>query len=352
MEPLRRELVLVTGSSGFVGSYCIVALLREGYKARSTIRSQDKQGPVLAMVEDVDKAHARPDNLSFAIADLVDDRGWEEAMEGCAYVLHVASPFPTQDPKDVNELIKPAVEGTLRVLRAAQRAGVKRVVLTSSFGAIGYGHPHEKQTFDESDWTIVDGPGVSAYIKSKVLAERAAWDFVASEEGRDLELAVVNPPGIFGPVLGDKLSGSISLVKKLLEGAMPGCPNISFGVVDVRGVADLHVLLMKHERAAGQRIIASTGAPMSLPEIAAVLKRRVPRGSGRVPTLILPDFMVRMLGWINKDAAALVPQLGKKRYASNDKAKSFGWTPRSAEDAIVSSAESLLQLGIVGGAGS
>ena len=271
MASNQDDLILVTGGSGFVASHCIVTLIRDGYKVRTTTRRPEKQQAVLDAANIGGIPANQIEKLSFVVADLVEDAGWAEAMKDCQYVLHVASPFPMQGPKHEDDLIKPAKEGTLRVLRAARQANVKRVVLTSSFGAIGYGHPVEKQTFDETDWTNVDGPDVSAYIKSKTLAERTAWGFVESEEGRGLELAVVNPPGIFGPVLGGNLSGSVSIIKNLLEGAMSGCPNISFGVVDVRDVADLHVLLMKHEHAAGERFIASTGAPMSLPEIAALL---------------------------------------------------------------------------------
>lgn len=340
-------LVLVTGGSGFLGAHCIVKLLNEGHKVRTTIRSSEKQRAVLSALEVAGIDSVLVGNLTFAIADLSSDAGWGQAVEGCTYVLHVASPFPKGSPKDENEIIKPAVHGSLRVLKAAKKAGVKRVVLTSSFGAIGYGHSPEVTQFDEQMWTNIDGPGVSSYVKSKTLAERAAWDYAKSEEGAGLELAVVNPPGIFGPVLGRDLSSSITIIHKLLDGAMPGCPNISFGVVDVRDVAELHVILMAHEKAAGQRFIASSGAPIGIPEIALILKKRLPAASNKVSTRVLPDLLVRAMGWLSKDAGLLVPQLGRKPYASNKKAMTMmGWTPKSGEDAIVATAESLLELGI------
>jgi dihydroflavonol-4-reductase len=213
--------VLVTGGSGFVGIHAVLQLLAASHVVRTTVRLPDRQADVLAMLREggVDPAG----QLSFFTADLTRDEGWREAVAGCDYVLHVASPLSTTVPKDENEMIIPARDGTLRVLRAAREAGVKRVVITSSLGAIGYGHPPRTRPFDETDWTNLDGDDVQPYVKSKTLAERAAWDFVASEGG-GLELSVVNPTAIFGPVLGTDFSGSIEVVKMLLNGAMPAVP--------------------------------------------------------------------------------------------------------------------------------
>ncbi|HVW69328.1 MAG TPA: aldehyde reductase, partial [Steroidobacteraceae bacterium] len=230
--------VLVTGGSGFIGSHIILQLLAAGHRVQTTIRSLNRAGDVRAMLRE---GGAEPgDRLAFFAADLERDAGWARAAAGCDYVMHVASPFPTATPQHEDELIIPAREGALRVLRASREAGVKRIVLTSSFAAIGYGHAPTQAPFDETTWTDIRGADVGPYMKSKTLAERAAWDFIA-REGGGLELSVVNPVGVFGPVLGPDYSTSISLVQRLMAGGMPGCPRLYFGVVDVRDVADLHL---------------------------------------------------------------------------------------------------------------
>src|SRR5689334_9624038 len=248
--------VLITGGSGFVGIHVILQLLAAGHRVRTTVRRPDRQADVLAMLRE--GGAASPESLSFFTADLTADAGWREAVAGCDHVLHVASPLSTSVPRDENEMIVPARDGTLRVLRAARDAGVRRVVITSSLGAIGYGHPPRDKPFDESDWTDLGGADVQPYIKSKTLAERAAWDFIA-QEGGGLELSVVNPVGIFGPVLGPDYSTSILLVQKLMDGAMPGCPRLQFGIVDVRDVADLHIRAMADPAAKGERFLAVSG---------------------------------------------------------------------------------------------
>lgn len=262
---MSGELVLVTGGSGFLGAHCILELLKAGYRVRTTVRSAKRETDILAMLK---AGGAEPaDRLSFAIADLMSDTGWPQAVAGCDYVLHVASPFPSGVPKHEDELIGPAREGALRVLRAARDAGVKRVVLTSSFAAIGYGEmPPDGRPFTEERWTDPTGK-VSAYVKSKTLAERAAWDFIAAEGGR-LELAAVNPVGIFGPVLGSDHSTSTEFVQRMMKGAMPGLPRLSFGVVDARDVAELHVRAMTNPVAKGQRFLAVAGDFMTVREMA------------------------------------------------------------------------------------
>ena len=232
------------------------------------------------------------ERLSFFAADLERDDGWAEAVAGCDYVMHVASPMPPRAPKTEDELIVPARDGVLRVLRAARDAKVKRVVLTSTCGAIYYGHPPQTAPFDETSWTNIDGGEMSAYVKSKAIAERAAWDFMAAEGGA-LELSVVNPPGIFGPVLGPDFSSSIELVKRLMNG-MPGCPQLYFGVVDVRDVADLHLRAMTNPAAKGERFIAVSGEAMSMLDIATVLKARLGEAAKKVPTRQLPNWLVRL----------------------------------------------------------
>jgi nucleoside-diphosphate-sugar epimerase len=336
------ESVLVTGGSGFIGAHCILQLLGAGYRVRTTVRSLAREGAVRATLK---VGGAEPgERLSFAAADLASDAGWPEAVAGCDYVLHVASPFPASVPKNEDELIVPAREGALRVLRAARSAGVKRVVLTSSFAAIGYGVKPTHGTFSEADWTDPSGSDVGAYVKSKTLTERAAWDFV-SGQGGSLELSVVNPVGVFGPVLGPDYSTSILIVQRLMDGAMPGCPRLSFGIVDVRDVADLHLRAMTHPAARGERFLAVAGDFMTIPEIASLLKERMGDAARRVPTRVLPDWIVRLVSLFDPSVALIVPELGKFKNATNAKARSLlGWAPRSREDALVATADSLLKL--------
>jgi nucleoside-diphosphate-sugar epimerase len=335
--------VLVTGGSGFIGSHCILQLLTAGHQVRATVRNFARESDMRALLQ---KAGVEPgDRLSVVAADLLADAGWPQAVAGCDYVLHVASPLPATVPKDENELIVPAREGTLRVLRAAREAGVKRVVQTSSFAAIGYGHPPQAAAFDERSWTNPDGPDVQPYAKSKTLAERAAWDFIAKEGG--LELAVVNPVMVAGPVLGPDYSTSILLVQRLMDGA-PGCPRIYFGIVDVRDVADLHIRAMTHPAAKGERFLAVAGDFMAVADIAKVLKQRMGAVARRVPTREVPNFLVHIVAWFDPAAKQILPELGKIKNATGEKARRvLGWAPRSREEAIVATAESLQQLGLL-----
>ncbi len=337
--------VLVTGGSGFVGSHCILQLLDAGHDVRTTVRNLKREGDVRAMLKE---GGAEPgDALKFFAADLEDEAGWAEAVAGCEFVLHVASPFPPSLPKHEDELIVPAREGTLRVLRAARDAEVKRVVVTSSFAAIGYGQKPQTGPFDETNWTDPDGDDVRAYVKSKTLAERAAWDFV-EREGNGLELSVVNPVGIFGPVLAADYSTSILLLQRLLDGAMPGCPRLWFGVVDVRDVADLHLRAMTNPAAKGERFLAVTGDFMSIVEIAQVLKDRMGDAAKHVSTRQLPNWLVRLAAMRDPAVKQIVPELGKQKNATNEKAKRLlDWAPRSREDSIVASAESMVRLGLL-----
>ncbi len=337
--------VLVTGGSGFVGAHCILQLLDAGTEVRTTVRSLGRETEVRSMLQG---AGAEPgDRLSFAQADLTSDAGWPEAVAGCDFVLHVASPFPSGVPKHEDELIIPAREGALRVLRAARDAGVKRVVLTSSFAAIGYGHKDTSRPFTEETWTDLDGEHVSAYAKSKTLAERAAWDFIASEGG-SLELSVVNPVAVLGPVLGPDLSTSIALVQRLMDRGMPALPRLSFGLVDVRDVASLHLLAMSDPAARGERFLAVAGEPMSIEDVALVLRARMGEVASRVPTRVLPDWIVRAASLTDQSLKQLVPELGKVKKPVGEKARRvLGWDPRSNEDSIVATAESLVRLGLL-----
>lgn len=337
--------VLVTGGSGFIGCHCILQLLAAGYEVRTTVRNLKREADVRAMLKT--GGAESYEQLSFVAADLEKDTGWAEAAAGCEYVLHVASPLPPNKPKHEDELIVPAREGTLRILRAARDAGVKRVVLTSSFGAIGYGHEEQKAPFDETNWTNLNSGDVIAYVKSKTLAERAAWDFMG-KEGGELELSAINPVAVFGPVLGPDYSASVLLVQRLMDRAMPGCPHLCFGLVDVRDVADLHLRAMTNPAANGERFLAVAGDFMWMTDIAKVLKNRLGQAGRRVPTRELPTWLVRLAAFRDPAIQLILPDLGKFKNATNDKAKRvLGWSPRSNEEAVLATAESLMRLGLL-----
>jgi nucleoside-diphosphate-sugar epimerase len=337
--------ILVTGGSGFIGSHCILQLLAAGHEVRTTLRSLARTDDVHALLRQ--GGAETLDRLSFVAADLNGDAGWRDAAAGCDYVLHVASPFPASVPKHEDELIIPARNGALRVLRASRDAGVKRVVLTSSFAAIGYGHKPQIVPFNETNWTDLESRGVPAYVKSKTLAERAAWNFVANEGGR-LELAVVNPVAVFGPVLGPDYATSILLVKRMLEGSLPGCPQLYFGIVDVRDVADLHLRAMTHPAARGERFLASAGECLSMLGIAKILKDNLGAAAAKVPTVQLPNWVMRLAAVVDPVARQAVSELGKVKQASNEKARRvLGWEPRSNAESLVAAATSLMRLGLL-----
>ncbi len=337
--------VLVTGGSGFIASHTILQLLGAGYQVRTTVRSLSREGDVRAMLK---VGGSDPgERLTFVAADLMSDGGWPAAVAGCEYVLHIASPFPASVPNDENELIVPAREGALRVLRAARDAGVKRVVMTSSFAAVGYGHAEQEKVFTEEDWTNPNGADVMPYTKSKTLAERAAWDFIL-REGAGLELAVVNPVGVFGPVLGPDYATSILLVQRMMDGALPGLPRMCFGVVDVRDVADMHLRAMTNPAAKGERFLAVAGDFMWIVEIAKVLKARLGDAAKRVPTRQLPNWLVKLAALRDPAVKQILPELGKWKNATSEKAQRvLGWSPRSREDCVVATAESMIRLGLV-----
>ena len=335
--------VLVTGGSGFIGSHCILQLLEKGHEVRTTVRNLAREPEVREMLK---AGGAEPGSrLSFFAADLMSDAGWAEAAAGCDYMLHVASPIPPGVPKDESERIVPARDGALRALRAARDAGVKRVVLTSSFAAIGYGHPVRKEPFDETDWTNLDGDDISPYTKSKAVAERAAWDFMAREGGA-LELAVVNPVGVLGPVLGPDYSASILIVKGLMDGAMPGCPKLGFGLVDVRDVADLHLRAMTDPAAKGERFLAISGDCVWMRDVALHLKQTLPPAlAKKVPARQLPNWLVFLAALRMPEVKVLLPELGKEKHATGEKAKRLlGWNPIPWQDAATATAESLMKL--------
>ncbi|TLP73640.1 aldehyde reductase [Pseudomonas nitroreducens] len=341
---MKDELVLVTGGTGFIAQHCILALLRDGYQVRTTVRSLAREAEVREQLRE--GGTDAGERLSFVVADLSQDRGWAEAVAGCRYVIHGASPTPTGAQTSEEEWVRPAVDGNLRVLRAARDAGVKRVVLTSAFGAICAGHGQMTRPFDETDWSDLSSHNVWLYQKSKTLSERAAWDFIA-REGQGLELSAVNPVAVLGPVLGADYSHSIRLVKSLLAG-QPGSPKINCGFVDARDVADLHVLAMTHDAARGERFIATAGDSLWLGDVARVLKERMGTVAAKVSTRVLPNWVVRLGALKDPALKGSVPLLGLRMNSSNAKArKLLGWSPRPAEEAIVATARSLDKLGLL-----
>jgi dihydroflavonol-4-reductase len=341
---MADELVLVTGGTGFIAQYCMIALLNDGYRVRTTVRSLAREAEVRAHLRagNVDAG----DRLSFVEADLGSDAGWAQAAAGCSYVMHGASPTPSGDQTREEDWIEPAVNGNLRVLRAARDAGVKRVVLTSAFGAIGVGHkPDHRRPFDETDWSELTGD-VAPYQKSKTLAERAAWDFIA-REGNGMELSAVNPTAVYGPVLGADYSHSIRLITNMLEG-QPGCMNINSCCVDVRDVADLHLRAMTHPAANGERFLATVGDAMQMVEVARLLRERLGDAAAKVSTEVWSDDQVRLAAQTNPQLKMAATLLGYDMSATGRKAENLlGWTPRSRDDAIIASAESLIRLGLV-----
>ncbi|WP_440100868.1 SDR family oxidoreductase [Streptosporangium sp. H16] len=337
-----NETVLVTGGTGYVGGHTVARLLREGYRTRVTVREPGQRAEVLDQLR---RAGVDPaGRLEFAVANLSGDKGWADAVDGVGHVLHLASPFPFTPPETEAELILPARDGALRVIAAARAAGVPRVVMTSSYAAVGYtvkpgGH------YSEEDWTDPDTHGLPAYHRSKVLAERAAWDFVRTHGG--IELAVVNPTGIFGPVLSDRPSASAGLVKAMLTGQMPVVPIMYFGVVDVRDVADLHLRAMLHPKAAGERFIGVSGPSISFFDIARILREHFPAAADLLPSAELTIEQVREAAKTDPSLREAAGLGGQIPVISNDKARSvLGWEPRDVTGTIVETADSHIRLGL------
>ncbi|GAA0492754.1 dihydroflavonol-4-reductase [Paractinoplanes deccanensis] len=332
--------VLVTGGSGYIGGWCALALLGAGHTVRATVRDLAREPQVRATLRRAGEDDAR---LRVVRADLRDDEGWREAAAGCDYVLHIASPTLTRVPRHDDEMVRPAVDGTLRVLRAARDAGVRRVVMTSAIGAIAYGHAPRDTPFTERDWTNA-GARIAPYQKSKTLAERAAWDFV-NGEGRGLELATVNPTAVLGPVLGPDYSPSLGALARMLDGSMPALLPFATGYVDVRDVASLHLLAMTSPAAAGERFIATAGHSLWMRDVAAILRDRLGERAAKVPTREMPLFVARGLARVNPQLGSLRAILGRDLDATSAKAERvLGWKARPIEDTIAETAESLLAL--------
>jgi nucleoside-diphosphate-sugar epimerase len=332
--------VLVTGGSGYIAGFLIRQLVAQGWHVQATVRSLAREAALRQLLA-VDNTRLR----LFA-ADLAADAGWAEACAGCSHVAHLASPLPAGVPRHADELIVPARDGALRALRAAQAAGVERFVMTSSVAAIAYGHGRGEHHFTEADWTRLDRPGLTPYIQSKTIAERAARDWVA-EHGGAMAFCTINPSVVLGPVWSGDHSASVLIVKRLLDGSLAACPDIGFGVVDVRDVADLHLRALTAPGMANERFIAS-GPFMKLHEVATVLRAELGAQARRVTTRRLPDWLVRVAARFSPLARAVVGELGSIRHQDASHARQvLGWTPRPAVQSIVDTARSLIDLGLV-----
>jgi nucleoside-diphosphate-sugar epimerase len=335
------ETVLVTGGSGFLAGWCMVELLDQGYEVRTTVRDLGREAEVREAVS----AGGQPgEKIAVLAADLTGDDGWEEAVTGCDYVLHVASPFPPVQPKDPDELIVPAREGTRRVLGAALAAGVKRTVVTSSVAAIA-GGAKTPGPLTEDDWTDLEFDGLSPYVRSKTIAERAAWE-LAREQGAEQRLATVNPGAILGPLLSRDASYSLEAIERLLKG-IPGTPKVGFSFVDARDVAALQVKAMSAPEAGGQRFIAVTEF-LWMAEVAATLRRELGDDASKVPTHGVPNLLVRAMALFDPGIRSITNQLGKKLTYSSAKAETtLGWSPRPVEQTIAETGRSMVDLGVV-----
>ena len=331
---------LVTGGSGYIAGFLIRQLIANGWTVHATVRSLKRETEVRSWL-DVDN-----DRLKFFAADLEHEAGWAEAISGCAHVAHIASPFPLGVPKHADELVIPAREGALRALRFARAAGIKRFVLTSSMAAVAYGHGKGRDIYNEADWTNLDNPDVMPYPRSKTVAERAARDWIAAEGG-DIEFASVNPAAVFGPLLSDDLSTSIELVKQLLEGKVPMCPDIGFGIVDVRDVADLHYRALTAEGIKDERYVCS-GPFLKMIDVATILRAHLGEQARKVPTRKMPDWLFKLFALVRPELKQLVAELSNVRGGDSRHAMTtLGWTMRPPEEALLATANSLIERGIV-----
>lgn len=338
-----KDLVLVTGGTGFLGGHCIIELLRKGYQVRTTVRDLARASELRTTIS---RAVGEADNLDIVEADLGSDRGWPDAVRGSRYVLHAASPFPAAQPRNADELIAPARDGTLRILRACLDAKVERVVLTSSSAAMSYPDGGIPDPVTEQYWTNPDHPLATPYVRSKVLAERAAWEFVGRNQCKSL-LTVMAPSAILGPVLSKDFSYSVQVVSRLLNGSAPVIPRLGFSFVDVRDIAALHVQAMTSEVAAGERYLGS-GDFHWFADIASILRQSLGSRAKRVPRMRAPDFVVRLIAMVDPGLRSVARELGRKRIVSSEKAENaFAWRARSFDETVLDCAHSLIRIGAV-----
>jgi dihydroflavonol-4-reductase len=336
------QRILVTGGSGFIAGQTILALLNKGYTVRATVRAMNK---VDAIADLVRENGGNVNALEYAVADLTSDDNWDKAIAGCDGVFHMASPFPLNMPEDPQELIGPAVDGTLRVLTAASKAGVRRVVLTSSIAAVAYGQGGRDSLFTEADWTNTEGPDVTPYVQSKTFAEKAAWDFA---EKTDIQLSAINPGLVLGPVLDPRHGTSVELIKMMMSGAMPAAPNFGFNIADVRDVAAAHIAAFESTEAIGKRFNCCDSW-MMMNEVGQTIKSTFPKEGRKAPTATLPSWLVRVMAMFDKSLRQILIDLDKKRAADNTQMRSIlGITPVAAEDSVRETAKSLIEHGLAG----
>ena len=343
MTPSSKP-ILVTGASGFVALHTIIQLLQQGYKVRATLRTLSRETEVR---EVIGKHVEIKDSLEIVSADLLQDTGWDKAVQGCESVLHVASPFPLFEPSTEDELIVPAVQGTQRVLRAAHDAKIKRVVIVSSVAAVSAGHNGENRIFDENDWSVVE-KNIGAYSKSKTLTEREAWNFInGAENTNQMEMVAINPPLILGPLPNKDLATSAEMISTLMLGQVPGVARLKVGIVDVRDVASALILAMITLEAAGNRFICPA-ATVWLKEIADILYKDYAGRGYKIHTTQFPTFIVRLIAMFDKKVGRVVDDLNWDFKLSDEKIKRvLKWSPHSAKEAILSMAESLIEQGFV-----
>jgi dihydroflavonol-4-reductase len=341
----KDTLVLITGASGYIGGHCVVELLRRGYRVRGTVRGAAKRSTVERLADHIPGSAAR---LEIVEADLSSDEGWPEAVRGCTYIQHVASPFPSTEPDDERDIVGPAVDGTKRVLAAAaSTGGIKRIVLTSSVAAVAYGRPDDSgHLYTESDWSNPDR--CNAYQKSKTLAERAAWDFIATVPAeRRFELAVINPGFVIGPMLDADVQTSAEVVKRLMRRELPGCPELGFAVVDVRDIAIAHRLAMETPAAAGKRFICA-GEHYWVRDLAEVLATEFGPYGYRVPTRKLPYWLLWIAARFDRELKLVLDYIGRKELVSHELASEIlGWTPRPLRESLADMGHSMIEHGVV-----
>lgn len=339
-----QQLVLVTGASGFIAGHIVLQLLDRGYRVRGSLRSMDRAESMRNVVESNGGDVSR---LEFCQADLTSDAGWKEAVADCSAVMHVASPIATTLPKDPNDLIVPARDGVRRVLDAAIAEGVPRVVMTSSNAAVSYGHQNApERPLDETHWSEPGGPGMTPYVTSKTLAEQDAWEIVKKANGKTT-LTTILPGLVLGPVLEEDFGTSAAVVRKLMLGEFPGCPDFGWPTVDVRDVAALHILALESDQAADERFLCANGYA-SLRQIAEVVRDWFPEYRGKVKTRPLPNWLVRVFAVFDKETRSVVSELGRRKPVNATKARDvLDWRPRSVEEAVVGTGESLIKHGLV-----
>jgi dihydroflavonol-4-reductase len=334
-----KKNVLLTGISGYIANHCAAELLKQGFSVRGSLRDMSKSQQVIEAI----KKEVNPEgNLEFCELDLLEDKGWDDAMIGCDYVLHVASPFINIEPKDESIYIKPAVEGTKRALEAAKKAGVKRVVLTSSIVSM-LGDANQSMNVNSNTWTNVNAKNVSAYAKSKTLAEQYAWDFIKSQNDEDpMELVVVNPGPVFGPSLSGNLEGtSMNMFKQLITGEMPMIPKAGINMSDVRDIAKIHVLALENKYASGNRYIVTTQKAYQFQEMAQILKSN---GYEKVTTKLAPNFLLNFMGNFNREARSMRAFIGKTYTGDITPTMStFEWEPISFEQTLLDTAKSITE---------